>query len=65
MLTATINGHFDLARMLLDRGADPNLAAENGVAPLYAAINLMWAPARRLSAAARAPATRRPATSSS
>jgi ankyrin repeat protein len=44
LLTATINGHFDLAKMLLDRGADPNLAAENGVAPLYAAINLMWAP---------------------
>ncbi len=44
MLAATINGHFDFARMLLDRGADPNLAAENGVAPLYAALNLMWAP---------------------
>jgi uncharacterized protein len=44
MLTATVNGHFDLAKMLLDRGADPNLTAENGVGPLYAAINLMWAP---------------------
>lgn len=44
MLTATVNGHFDFAKMLLDRGADPNVAAENGVAPLYAAINLMWAP---------------------
>ncbi|MBL8136758.1 MAG: ankyrin repeat domain-containing protein [Acidobacteria bacterium] len=44
MLTATVNGHFDLAKMLLDKGADPNLAAENGVTPLYAAINLMWAP---------------------
>ena len=44
MLAATVNGHFDLAKLLLDRGADPNLAAENGVAPLYAAINLMWAP---------------------
>jgi len=44
LLVATVNGQFDLAATLLDRGADPNLAAENGVAPLYAAINLMWAP---------------------
>ena len=44
LLTATINGHFDLATLLLEKGADPNLLAENGVGPLYAAINLMWAP---------------------
>jgi ankyrin repeat protein len=44
LLTATVNGHFDLATLLLERGADPNLVAENGVGPLYAAINLMWAP---------------------
>jgi len=44
LLAATVNGHFDLASQLLDRGADPNLYAENGVGPLYAAINLMWAP---------------------
>jgi ankyrin repeat protein len=44
LLVATVNGQFDLAAMLLDRGADPNLIAENGVGPLYAAINLMWAP---------------------
>jgi uncharacterized protein len=44
LLEATINGHFDLAKLLLDRGADPNLAAINGAAPLYAAINLQWAP---------------------
>jgi ankyrin repeat protein len=44
LLVATVNGQFDLAGLLLDRGADPKLVAENGVAPLYAAINLMWAP---------------------
>ena len=43
MLIATINGQFDLAKYLLDRGADPNVAGENGVAPLYAAINCQWA----------------------
>jgi uncharacterized protein len=42
LLIATINGHFDLGKILLDRGADPNLSAENGVTPLYAAINLQW-----------------------
>jgi ankyrin repeat protein len=44
LLLAIINGHFDLARVLLERGADPNLTSVNGVAPLYAAINLEWAP---------------------
>jgi ankyrin repeat protein len=45
LLVATMNGRFDLAKALLDRGADPNLAGEpSGVTPLYAAINLAWAP---------------------
>jgi ankyrin repeat protein len=43
MLIATINGHFDLAKYLLDQGADPNIAAHNGVTPLYAALNVQWA----------------------
>jgi len=44
MIVATINGHFDLAKALLDRGADPAIASENGVTPLYAALNCEWAP---------------------
>jgi ankyrin repeat protein len=39
---AIINGHFDLAIDLLDKGANPNLEAENGVAPLFAALNCEW-----------------------
>ena len=44
LLIATINGHFDLAKWLLDQGADPNASATNGVTPLYAALNVQWAP---------------------
>ncbi|MGD9906519.1 MAG: ankyrin repeat domain-containing protein [Vicinamibacterales bacterium] len=44
LLIATLNGHFDLAMSLLDHGADPNLAGGGGAAPLYAAINVQWAP---------------------
>jgi uncharacterized protein len=43
LLVATVNGRFDIAKMLLERGADPNLTGENGVTPLYAAINVQWA----------------------
>ena len=44
MLIAAINGHFDLAKWLLAQGANPNAASENGVTPLYAALNVVWAP---------------------
>jgi uncharacterized protein len=44
LLIATINGQFDTGKLLLDRGADPNLASENGVTPLYATVNVQWAP---------------------
>jgi uncharacterized protein len=44
LLMATINGQFDLAMFLLGAGADPKLASDNGVTPLYAALNVQWAP---------------------
>jgi ankyrin repeat protein len=43
MLIAIINGHFDLAKALLARGADPNLASDDGAAPLFATLNNEWA----------------------
>jgi ankyrin repeat protein len=44
LLMATINGHFDLAKLLLERGASPTLASDAGATPLYAALNVQWAP---------------------
>ena len=46
-LIATINGHFDLAMLLLERGADANFASDAGAAPLFAALNVHWAPKAR------------------
>jgi ankyrin repeat protein len=43
LLVAVINGNFDLAAEFLARGADPTLASEDGVAPLFAAVNTEWA----------------------
>ncbi len=47
MLIAMINGHFDLAMTLFERGADPSVASEAGATPLYAALNAHWAPKAR------------------
>jgi len=43
MTTAIINGYFDIAKFLLDHGADPNLATTGGLAPLFATIDQGWA----------------------
>jgi len=43
MLVAIINGQYDMALSLLARGADPNLASDDGVAPMFATINNEWA----------------------
>ena len=47
MLIAAINGHFDLVMTLLERGADPTLASDAGATPLYAVLNMHWAPKSR------------------
>jgi ankyrin repeat protein len=47
MLMAAVNGHFDLAKQLLEWGADPNLASDAGGTPLYAVLNMEWAPKAR------------------
>lgn len=47
LLMAVLNGHLDLATVLLERGADPNVASRAGAAPLYATVNVQWAPKSR------------------
>ncbi|AMW04261.1 hypothetical protein GEMMAAP_04230 [Gemmatimonas phototrophica] len=47
LLMATINGHYDLAMVLIARGANPNLASDAGAAPLFAVLNKEWAPSTR------------------
>lgn len=44
LLIAIVNGHFDLARQMLERGADPTAPSANGVTPLFAVLNVYWAP---------------------
>jgi uncharacterized protein len=43
LVLAIINGHFDLAKMLAERGADVNLASIDGAIPLYVVANTQWA----------------------
>ncbi|HWN39159.1 MAG TPA: ankyrin repeat domain-containing protein [Gammaproteobacteria bacterium] len=40
LLIAVVNGHYSLASLLIERGANPNIADSNGRTPLYAAIDL-------------------------
>ena len=48
LLTAIINGQFDMAMMLITRDANPNIHAKNnGVSPLWAAANVPWQPRTR------------------
>jgi uncharacterized protein len=43
LLMATVNGQFDAAMVLIQRGADPNIASEAGTTPLYATLERRWA----------------------
>ena len=47
LLLAAINGQFDIAMTLVQRGSDPNLASLAGATPLYAVINTQWRPRSR------------------
>ncbi len=42
MLVAVVNGNYDLARDLLERGADPNQVSDDGAGPLFATLNIEW-----------------------
>lgn len=47
LLMATVNGHFDLALMLFERGADPSITSEANAGPLYTTLNTQWIPKSR------------------
>jgi ankyrin repeat protein len=44
MVIAVSNGHYELGKYLLEHGGNPNLANDDGLAPLYAAVDMQWAP---------------------
>jgi ankyrin repeat protein len=44
LVMAIANGHYDLAKYLLDHGADATRASDAGLTPLYATIDMQWAP---------------------
>ncbi|MCY3547366.1 MAG: hypothetical protein F4Z31_13495 [Gemmatimonadetes bacterium] len=45
LLMAALNGQFDLALVLIERGADADLAAStDGATPLFAVLQTHWAP---------------------
>ena len=49
LVFAVINAHYDLAAMLLEKGANPNIADSTGMAALYATVDmstLQWVQGR-------------------
>jgi ankyrin repeat protein len=43
LVMAAVNGNYDIAMTLLDRGADANMPNDDGIAPLFAVLNNEWA----------------------
>jgi ankyrin repeat protein len=43
LLLTIINGHFDIAKYLVEHGADVNLFSMDGATPLYGVVNMQWA----------------------
>jgi ankyrin repeat protein len=44
MVTAIINGHYDVAALLVERGADPNIGDNAGMAAVYALVDMRTEP---------------------
>lgn len=44
LLLAAINGSFDVAKFLVERGADVMIASVEKATPLFAVVNTQWAP---------------------
>ena len=44
LLLALINGKFDVAKLLIERGADVATESVDGATALYAVVNTQWAP---------------------
>ncbi len=44
LVIAIANGHYEVGKFLLDHGANPNIANVDGLTPLYAVINMQYAP---------------------
>jgi ankyrin repeat protein len=44
LVIAIANGHYEVGKFLLDHGANPNIANMDGLTPLYATINMQYAP---------------------
>ena len=44
LVIAITNGHYDVAKYLTDHSANPNLSTTDGLAALYATIDVQWKP---------------------